>query len=363
MTLLIDTPDALAAALERWCAAPFLAVDTEFVREETYYARLCLIQIGDGRESVCVDVLSGIDLPALLQRLMTPDTLKLFHAPGQDLEIFFQLAGRCPAPLFDSQIAAAMLGHGDQMGYAALVEKLAGIKVDKTLSRTNWARRPLGHAELAYAADDVRHLAALYPQLERELEQRGRLAWLREDCVRMADPARYLSDPENEWQRLKSLARLERSAQHVAARLAAWRERVAEDRNRPRKWILADDALYRLAERRPQTRAQLEELGVLPPKTLERHADALLEQIAAGVANPAPALAGDRKLSDADKARGKRLADRARAIAAQLDIPASLLAPRADLECLAEHSAGADIPLLRGWRLEVAGSELLQLLD
>ena len=358
----IQTADALQVLIDRMARAPFIALDTEFVREDTYYAQLCVIQVGDGREHACIDTQAGLDLAPLFAALDAPQTLKLFHAPSQDLEIFVQLTGRCPAPLFDTQIAAALLDYGDQMGYAALVEKLVGIRVDKSLSRTNWLRRPLSAAELAYAADDVRHLADLYPRIESELIERGRLEWLREDCARMTDPARYRPAPALEWRRLKGIGKLARSAQHVAAALAQWRDVVGEARNRPRKWILSDEALYVLAERQPQTREQLTQLGVLPPKSLERHGDTLLALIDQGRANEAPPLLEDRLPSEAEKARIKRLGERVRQIATELRIPASLIAPRADLERLAAEGAQAPLTLLSGWRRQVAGEALIALL-
>lgn len=359
----IQTADALDDLLEAVRSAPFLALDTEFVREDTYYANLCVIQVGDGRRSVCIDALAGLDLQRLFAALQRTTTLKVFHAPGQDLEIFVQLTGQCPVPLFDTQIAAALLGYGEQLGYASLVEKLAGVRLDKSLSRTNWARRPLSAAELAYAADDVRLLAQIYPEMEAALAARGRLDWLREDCERMADPARYRPAPALEWRRLKGIGKLERSAQHVASRLARWRDELGETRNRPRKWILSDEALYALAERQPQTRSQLEGLQALPPKTLDRQADTLLALIQEGRADPAPPLVDDRLPGEAEKARLKRLSERLRGIANELELPASLIAPRADIERLAAEAAAAKIPLLNGWRREVAGEPLLQLLD
>lgn len=358
--LFVDTQDALAEYLERWRRAPFLALDTEFIREQTYYPQLCLIQVGDVISNVCVDPLAGLDLQPLLELLQLPST-SVFHAASQDLEIFVRLGGRSPEPLFDTQIASSLLGYGEQLGYAGLVEKMVGVKLDKSLSRTNWARRPLNPNEIAYAADDVRYLAEIYPRLLRELEERGRLAWLQEDCAAMADPARYRISPETEWQRLKGLARLEPRAQHVAARLAAWREVIAEQRDRPRRWILADEALYAMAERRPGTLAQLNELAVLPPKSLERHGEALLALIDEAARIDAPALIADARPSEAEKARLKRLLERARAIANTLGIPASLLAPRADIEALTAQGERAGVPLLRGWRREVAGTELLAL--
>lgn len=360
-TPFITSADALAEHLERWRDAPFLALDTEFIREQTYWPQLCLIQVGDGTVPACVDPLAGVDLAPLLDRLEAPGTLSVFHAAGQDLEIFVRLRGRAPGPLFDTQIAAALLGHGEQLGYAGLMEKLVGVQLDKSLARTNWARRPLNAAEIAYAADDVRYLAEVYQRLERELAARGRLEWLREDCAALADPARYQPTPELEWKRLKGLARMEPVAQHVAAKLAAWREQLAEQKDRPRRWILADEAVYALAERRPQTRTQLANLGVLPPKSLDRHAEALLALIDEGARVDAPALMRDPRAEEAEKARAKRLSERARAIANTLDIPASLLAARADLDALLSAGEHANVALLRGWRREVAGAELLAL--
>ena len=360
-TQLVDTQAALAEFLQRWNGVPFLALDTEFIREQTYYPQLCLVQVGDGRDAACLDPLAGIDLQPLLERLADPATTYVFHAAGQDLEIFVRLTGRCPAPLFDTQVAGAMLGYGEQLGYAGLIEKLIGVRLDKSLSRTNWARRPLTAAELAYAGDDVRHLADVYPRLLGELESRGRLSWLREDCAAMADPARYRCSPETEWKRLKGLVRMDARAQHVAARLAAWREVIAEQRDRPRRWILPDEAIYLLAERRPQSLRQLGDLQALQPKSLERHGEALLELIAQGAATDAPPLAIEARADDAEKQKLKRLLERARAIATELGIPSSLLAPRADIEALAMLGDQAPVALLRGWRREVAGTELLGL--
>lgn len=359
--IFVDSAAALSGFIERWRGAPFLALDTEFVREQTYYAQLCLIQVGDGQANVCIDPLAGLDLAPLMDLLLVPGATRVFHAAGQDLEIFSQMWGRCPQPLFDTQIAASLLGYGEQLGYAGLVDKLVGVKLDKSLSRTNWARRPLRENEIAYAADDVRHLADIYPRLREELAARGRLAWAEEDCAAMADPERYRISPDTEWKRLKGLARLEPRAQHVAAKLAAWREVIAEDRDRPRRWILSDEALYALAERRPGTLAQLAEMAVLPPKSLDRHGEALLALIDEATRIEAPPLVTEARPNDAEKQRLKRVLERARAIAGELNIPASLLAPRADIESLASQGDKAEIALLRGWRRQVAGEELLRL--
>jgi ribonuclease D len=361
---LLTSTDQLAGACGNWRKAPWLALDTEFLREDTYYPKLCLIQIGDGIDNICVDAvaLPGEALRPLLDMLHQSDATKVFHAASQDLEIFAQLEGRTPQPLFDTQIAAALLGYGDQLGYAALVEKLLGVKLDKSLTRTDWSRRPLNAAELAYAADDVRYLGEIYPRLRQELESRGRLPWLEEDCLRLGDPARYRNPPEQAWRRLKGLARLPAPAQRVAAALAAWRERVAQERNRPRKWILEDDAVYRLAERRPGDRAQLEELRLLPPKTLDRHAEALLQVIAGADGETGPLTQEEALLDDAQKGKLKQLLERLRGLGEALAVPSSMLAPRSDVEAILRRGIDAEVPLLRGWRRSAAGEELLRML-
>ena len=355
--LFINTAAALTAQSRIWATRPWLAIDTEFVRVDTYHPKLCLIQIGDGDTNCCVDTVALADLTPLLDVLYRPDILKLFHAAGQDLEIFVRLRGSCPAPLFDTQTAATLLGLGDQLGYAGLVDKLLGIPVDKSLSRTDWARRPLNAAEIAYAADDVRHLARIYPMLHEQLVAQNRLNWLAQDCSRQCEPTLYRTEPSEAWQRLKGLSRLAPPAQTVAAALAAWRETEAQARDRPRKWILDDEPLYRLAERQPRSLAQLQEMQLLPPKTLERHGETLLGLL--GTPPGAVRLALQDELDADGKAALQGLQSRLRTIADGLKLPASFLAPRADLIELLLQGSAADIPLLRGWRREVAGEPLL----
>ncbi|MGQ0502074.1 MAG: ribonuclease D [Panacagrimonas sp.] len=360
--LFISTQSALSESIDRWRAAPFLALDTEFVREQTYHPQLCLVQVGTGDSNACIDMLAGLDFQPLWNLLVRPGALRVFHAGGQDLEILGRHAGACPDPLFDTQVAAAMLGYGEQLGYAGLVEAMTGVRLDKSLSRADWSLRPLGPKEIAYAADDVRYLAQIYPRLEEELDQRGRLAWLREDCRALAVPARYRASPQTEWKRLKGLVRLEPAAQHVAARLAEWREVLAEQRDRPRRWILPDEAIYALAERRPRTLDQLVALAVLPPKSLDRHAETLLALIQQAADSSAPALVVEVRASDAEKLKIKCLIERVRTLALELGVPPSLLAPRAEIEALMADGANANIGLLRGWRREVAGIPLLQMM-
>ncbi|HZP12767.1 MAG TPA: ribonuclease D [Nevskiaceae bacterium] len=358
---LIASADQLAERAARWARAPWLALDTEFVRVDTYYPKLCLIQVSDGVGADCVDILALPQPKSLLAVLDDPGIVSVLHAASQDNEILVQLNGRVPSPIFDSQIAATLLGIGDQIGYAALVEKRLGIAVDKSLARTDWSRRPLKENEIAYAADDVRHLAQMYPALREELQQRGRLAWLEEDCARMNDPEQYRTHPQDAWKRLKGMQRLSPQEQSIAAALAAWRESEAQKRDRPRKWILDDEPIYKIAQRAPQNLAQLEALKVLPPKTLERHGKSLVEVVAKALAARGPAVAPVEELTGAQTSQLKKLQAVAQDCAAKLGIPASYLVSRSDLAELLRNGEHADIALLQGWRREAAGEDLLKL--
>ncbi|MEC9362486.1 MAG: ribonuclease D [Pseudomonadota bacterium] len=359
---LIADPEALSRTIESWAHSPFLALDTEFIRVDTYYPKLCLVQVRGQREAALIDAVNLPALDSLLDALYAPDKVKLFHAAGQDLEILVRLRGAVPQPIFDTQIAATLLGYGDQLGYAGLIERRLGVVLDKSLSRTDWSRRPLRPAELAYAAADVEHLAEIYPALQDELVARGRIAWLAEDCVRLCDPAQYRTEPADAWRRLRGLSRLSPREQTIAAAIAHWREEEAQRRDRPRKWIVDDDAVYRLAQRQPQTRTALESLAVLPPKTLERHGESLLALIDSGLKAPEQRYAMDDEFGDADKRLLKALQAHVAARAAALELPASYLAPRADLAKLVRDRGDADVNVLRGWRREVCGSGLLELL-
>ncbi len=360
---LITDAAALAEACAGWRSAPWLALDTEFLREDTYHPQLCLLQVGDGSRNVCVDAvaLKGEMLQPLWELVVAPSIIKVLHSASQDLEIFVRLTGQATRPLFDTQIAAALLGEGDQLGYAALVEKRTGIKLDKSLTRTDWSRRPLSAAELAYAADDVRWLAELYPQLRDELAGCGRLAWLQEDAERLSDPARYLNPPEQAWRRLKGLARLPAASQPIGVALAAWREIQAQERDRPRRWIIDDETIYRIADRRPQRAQQLVELG-LPLKTVERHGEELLELVANSRPGSGAPLVELALLDAAQKDLLKRLLDALRTIAESTGIPSTLIAPRAEVEALVRYGADAKVTLLGGWRRALAGEALLRLL-
>lgn len=359
-TLIIDTPAALESAIAVWKTRDWLAVDTEFVREQTYHARLCLVQIGDGETAACIDTLA-VDLAPLWPLLADEGIVKVLHSASQDYEIFAELSGDCPRPLFDTQVAATILGIGDQIGYAGLVKAMLDIEVDKSLARTNWAKRPIPRAAIEYAADDVRHLAVIYPQLQRRLDSSGRTEWLKADCAALTDPAIYRTEPEDAWKRLRGLARLAPVAQHRAAALAAWRERRAVERNRPRRWMLSDDALYALAVAAPDSLDALASINELPASIRERHGAALLD-VMAGATNKDQALVAEDRPDAAYKAALQALQTVVRERAQALAVPPSLLARRSDLENLLHSGETADIAPLRGWRRELIGEALLQAL-
>lgn len=349
----IDTPAALQAFSEEIGTAHWLGLDTEFIREKTYWPQLCLLQVSSPEALVLIDLLRITDLSPLYTQLASPTCRIILHAPDQDLEALYHAGFPPLQALFDTQHAAALLGHPDQLGYAALVDTLLGITLDKGQQRTDWSRRPLKTAQLAYAADDVRYLHELQAQLSEQLQAKGRLAWLEEDCQRMAEPQRYQVNIELAWQRLRGIGRLPAQEQPIAAALARWREQRALDSNRPRRWILADDALYQLARKRPTTVAQLGECS-LPPALQRQHAQALLDICAGGNACAAqiPALP--------DKAQRKQLEQMKTAVAKVAEaeqLSSSVLATRAELEALLRGDQPAR--LLHGWRHAVIGETLL----
>lgn len=356
-TQLIADDAALAALLQRLAASEWITVDTEFVRERTYFAQLCLVQIGNAEEVACVDALA-VDMAPLWDFLADPKRVKIMHSASQDMEIFVQHTGDCPRPLFDTQVAAGMLGLGDQISYAALVEQRLGVTLDKSQSRTDWSARPLKPVQLDYAADDVRQLGRMYPGLRDALAAAGRDDWLIEDCAAICDPARYRPDPDNAWQRLKGLGRLAPDSQHAAAALARWREERALASDRPRRWVLDDETLLAIAAAMPADAAGLQAVEGIPPRSLERWGRQWL-QLIAEAPRGRPPLAEDLRPDAAHKALVKRLSQTVRSRAEALTVPPSLLAARAGLERLAREGTEVDIPALRGWRRAQVGEALL----
>ena len=354
---IVDQP-TLAAFCASLQGVPWLALDTEFVREQTYYPQLGLIQIASADQVASIDPLALPSLDPLLERLYDPTVTKLLHAGQQDLEIFFHLCGAAPAPVFDTQLAALALGQGDQIGYAPLVQRMLGVKLDKTHTRADWRRRPLAPEWLRYAADDVRYLPELYRQQRAALEERGWLDALAEDFQRLCHPDRYRLQPWESWRRVRDHLRLPGAQRAVLRELAAWREEQASAHDRPRRWILDDAALIELTRRMPKTVEDLQHIRGLPSATVQRHGEMLLARIAAARAEPPEQwpIQSRRPILTSDQAA--QVDDRLTLIAVranQYNIPIRSVANREDVERLL---AGEDSPLRHGWRAALVGREL-----
>jgi ribonuclease D len=352
-----DTADAVTDLAARLAAQKCIGLDTEFLRERTYRAELCLVQVSAGEDAVCVDPIAVTDLGALAAPLTTDGIVKVMHASRQDLEVLLPAVGLV-RPVFDTQIAAALAGLPAQVGYAELARRLLGIELAKAHTRTDWSRRPLSPEQIEYAQDDVRHLVPLKAVLEERLEKLGRLAWLAEELAGLADTRGLATDPEDAWRRLKGLRGLDPARERLARGLAAWRERRAIERNRPRGWILDDAALRELIVRVPRSLPALQAIAEVPAGVLRHCGEELLACIAAAaVPDPAPALDTRQRPDPVKSALVKKLGTVNQAVAADLGISPEVLATRRDLERLAE--GGEDIAALRGWRRAAIGDQLL----
>jgi ribonuclease D len=334
------------------------------MRESTYRPQLCLVQIATETDCCLIDPLAGLDLAPLHALLAERSRLKILHAARQDLEVLLLAGGAVPGPLFDTQVAAAMLGFPPQVGYAELVARQLGHSIDKGQTRTDWSRRPLTPAQLAYAADDVHHLLTLHAELRQALVARGRERWVDEEAAAIENPDLYRTDPAAAWRRLKGLARLRPEEQAAARALAQWREQRAIDADKPRGWILADEALYAIATRAPATLEALQDVPALPPGLVRKRGEELLALVReARTADDLPEQVAPRKPPPEELARAAALMQKVRDAAAQLGIGTEVLATRRDVEALAFRSVGPEAsPLLRGWRREVIGQQLLEAL-
>ncbi len=257
--------------MQKISKASWVAIDTEFLREKTYFAKLCLVQIEAEGHRACIDPLNIEDISTFSEMLHNPDIVKVLHAAHQDLEILLQLTGKVPAPIFDTQVAASVLGIGDQMGYARLVEDMLGVSLAKTQSRTDWSKRPLKPAQLEYAIDDVRYLAQIYPKMRDQLESQNRLHWLEKDFTRAANPEVYAVNAYQRWMKVRGNQVLKRNQLSILRELAAWREERAEQSDRPRKWIVSDEILLDLARQQPSTHEEISEIRGISPNRNNNH--------------------------------------------------------------------------------------------
>lgn len=362
--LYVDTPAALTALCDRLRGVEWLALDTEFIREKTFYPQLCLLQVASHDTVACVDPLALPDLTPLLDIIYDPAIVKVLHAAVQDLEILYNLRGALPSPMFDTQIAATLLGSGEQVGYASLVKALLDVDLDKSQTRTDWSRRPLDAAQISYAADDVRYLRKVYQQQREELRRGGRLGWLDEDFAQLGDPDRYRLRPEQAWLRLKPGRHCNGRQLAVLRALAAWREREAANADRPRRWVLGDNLLIDMALLLPENLEQMQKLRGLEPSLLKRYGALWLELINEARALPPeawPVLPPRQQLSLEQDALVDALVAVVRLRGLAHAVSPATLAGRKDLERLVLGER--DVSLLHGWRAAVAGHDVLALLE
>jgi ribonuclease D len=348
----------LRETIDRLKSAPRLALDTEFMRERTYFAELALVQLADQDAISLIDPL--VDWPpALLGSIFTvAGQTKVLHAARQDIEVLLPLTETPIAPVLDTQVAAALLGFAPQIGYGDLVRQELGVVLEKTQQRTDWTKRPLSAAQLEYAADDVRWLLPLAEQLEKKLEALGRSHWLHEDMANLTDPSLYRVNPHDAWQRLKGSESLPVAEQQRLRQLAAWREDRAARRNLPRGWVMTDDVLRVIARAAPHNLNALNALNIMTEASAQKIADELFSTLA--LANDLP-LTGivqrmDVKPSAEERTRAQRLSECVRLTATELAMAPEVLATSRDLKRIARGDVVEQV--LNGWRLDVLGASL-----
>jgi ribonuclease D len=354
----INTEAGLTELCEQLRGQPVLALDTEFLREKTYYAQLCLLQVAAEGVIACVDPLA-IDLGPLLDIIYDPSVVKVMHSARQDMEIFFDLRDDVPRPLFDTQIAATLMGFGEQVGYANLVQQMLGVTLDKAATRTDWSQRPLDAEQINYAADDVRYLFTAYHQQLAQLSEKGRLEWLQIDFDEMSDRSTYAPHPDDLWKRVRGAQKLSSPQLAVLRGIAVWREERAQASNRPRRWILKDEVMVDLAKRSPTNLENLAKIRGIEERLLNRHGDALLKIIAAAKATDSaswPTKSKGRRLTSEQDAVVDLLMAVLRLRGNENDVSPALLASRKQLEALV--AGESDVPVLHGWRAELAGHDL-----
>jgi ribonuclease D len=363
MTLITDQQE-LDGLCARLAAEPYVTVDTEFMRERTYWPILCVVQLGGTKEAAAVDALADtLDLQPVYDLMRAPDVLKVFHAARQDVEIFFHRSGAVPAPIFDSQVAGMVCGFGDSVSYETLVQKLARGSLDKSARFTDWSARPLTERQITYALADVTHLRKIYEKLKKRLEETDREAWLEAEMAVLTNPETYRLEPEDAWRRLKVRTRAPRFLA-ILREVAAWREREAQSRDVPRNRILRDEALMEIAAHSPTNEKTLERTrGVSSGFGSSRGGKSLLEAIKRGIDVPESEAPTLPKKEPPPKGLGPviellKVLLKMRCDAD--DVAQKLVASSADLEAIAADDE-ADVPALKGWRREIFGEDALAL--
>ncbi|MGE5266300.1 MAG: ribonuclease D [Deltaproteobacteria bacterium] len=363
MQVVTSTSD-LAAICQRLVSADFITVDTEFMREQTFWPELCLIQIAsDAVEAIIDPLASGIDLKPLYELMAHPGVTKVFHAARQDIEIMYSKAGLIPAPIFDTQVAASVCGYGDSVSYVNLVKDITGHDIDKSSRFTDWSRRPLTDNQLVYALGDVTHLRPVYRHLKGKLDATGRTSWLTEEMADLTHPETYETRPEDAWKRLKMRTK-NRKAFGVLIELAAWRERMAQAQNVPRSRVLRDEALYDIANQMPTTAEQLGGLRTLSDGfSRSQRAKDIIEAVKAGLARDPkslPQMNHARPVSAEAGATIELLKVLLKAAAARHGVAPRLIADADELERIAAEDE-PDVLALKGWRRQLFGEDALRL--
>ncbi|WP_223476868.1 ribonuclease D [Oricola indica] len=360
----IETTEELAATCARLADHPYITVDTEFIRETTFWPVLCLVQVASADEAVLIDPLAkGIDLAPLFALMADRNVLKVFHAARQDIEIFFNLAGAVPEPIFDTQVAAMVCGFGDAIAYDQLVKRISGAHIDKSSRFTDWRQRPLSERQLSYALADVTHLRDVYEHLSEQLKTENREHWVAEEMGVLTAPETYDLQPEDAWQRLKLRVRKPVELQ-ILKNVAAWRETEARNRNQPRRRVLKDDAVYEIAQQQPQSPEALARLRSLN-KGIERSSLAapLIEAVMDALAmdkQDLPPIPRPPASPEGTSAAVDLLRVVLKLTAEEQGVAQKIIATTDDLEKIAIHGEDADVGALKGWRREVFGDKALR---
>ena len=359
----ITTTEELAAVCARMARHPYVTVDTEFLRETTYYPLLCVAQMASPQEAMVIDTLAtGIDLGPFFELLINENVVKVFHAARQDIEIVWNMAKKIPHPIFDSQVAAMVLGYGDSISYDALVQRITGDTLDKSHRFTDWTRRPLSDAQMSYALSDVTHLRDVYRKLAADLDKRGRTSWVEAEMAVLTSPDTYRADPERAWERLKSRVRKPKELA-VLMEVAAWREREAQTRDVPRSRVLKDEVIGDIAVQAPNTIERLGQLRSLP-KGFERSrwGDAIIDAVKRGLARDPKMLPRLERFRPASNSAAtvELLKVLLRMTADNHGVAAKVIATVDELDRIAADDH-ADVPAMKGWRRELFGENALAL--
>ncbi|MGH1402694.1 MAG: ribonuclease D [Alphaproteobacteria bacterium] len=364
MTIITDSGE-LAKFCKILQEKEFITIDTEFLREKTYFARLCLIQIScPDKNAIAIDPLAeNIDLSPLFDLLQNPDVLKVFHAGRQDLEIFYQLTGKVVTPIFDTQIAAMVCGFGESIGYEKLVNHVTGNSIDKSSQFTDWSLRPLSDKQITYALGDVTHLCDIYLYLKNDLEQRGRCDWVKQEKAILENPKTYSTDPYKAWERVKIRSPKPRTLA-VLREVTAWRETLAQKRNVPKNWIMRDETLADMANQAPKDKKQLSKIRNLGKDIVDGKGGVqLLKAIEKGVSSPSdtwPKVAKKQQPPPHIIATIDVLKMLLKIQNCEHHVAAKIISSAADLEAIA-YDDNADVPALQGWRREIFGQDALDL--